>query len=107
MSRKMATNPPEGVFRDNQGNTSYCTRFAIALAIRNGFLDKDFFPGKTLDFHQNAISQVLVNEHKVKREKLDLSKNVQNLRIMKENGLQNLMEHFTSFKTPRLRTFTP
>ena len=58
-------NPPEGRFRDNQGKTGYCTRFAIALAIRNGFLDKDFYPGKELDFQQNATSQILVNEHKV------------------------------------------
>ena len=59
-------NSPEGSFRDNQGQTGYCTRFALGLAIRNGFLDKEFFPGKDLDFDQNAASQVLVNEHKVR-----------------------------------------
>ena len=64
--------PPEGVFRDNQGNTGYCTRFAIGLGIRNGFLDKDFFPGQELDFSQNATAQVLVNEHKVKINKSHL-----------------------------------
>ena len=58
-------NPPQGRFRDDQGRTGYCTRFALALAIRNGFLDKDFFPGQELYFQQNATSQVLVNEHKV------------------------------------------
>ena len=58
-------NPPEGRFRDDQGKTGYCTRFALALAIRNGFLDKGFFPGQDLEFRQNATSQVLVNEHKV------------------------------------------
>ena len=62
---KLFVHPPEGRFRDDQGRTGYCTRFALALAIRNGFLDKEFFPGKALDFHQNATSQVLVNEHKV------------------------------------------
>ena len=58
-------NNPEGRFRDDQGKTGYCTRFALALAIRNGFLDKGFFPGQELDFQQNSTSQVLVNEHKV------------------------------------------
>ena len=58
-------NPPEGSFRDDQGKTGYCTRFALALAIRNGFLDKGFYPGQELDFWLNATSQVLVNEHKV------------------------------------------
>ena len=58
-------NSPEGRFRDDQGKTGYCTRFALALAIRNGFLDKGFYPGQDLEFWQNATSQVLVNEHKV------------------------------------------
>ena len=56
-------NSPEGGY--DQGKTGYCTRFALALAIRNGFLDKGFYPGQDLEFWQNATSQVLVNEHKV------------------------------------------
>ena len=63
---KLLVTPPEGRFRDDQGRTGYCTRFAIGLAIRNGFLDKNFFDGQELYFSQNATSQVLVNEHKVK-----------------------------------------
>ena len=56
---------------DDQGNLGVCTRNALAKAIGNGFMqgvfvEKDFVSGKELDFDQNAITQVLVNEHKVK-----------------------------------------
>ena len=58
---------PEGpAVPDDQGNLGVCTRTALAKAIGNGFIEKDFLPGKELDFEQNAITQVLVNEHKVK-----------------------------------------
>ena len=69
---KLLVNTPEGRFRDDQGRTGYCTRFAIGLAIRNGFLDKNFFDGQELYFSQNATSQVLVNEHKVNKNQLKI-----------------------------------
>ena len=58
---------PEGpAMPDDQGNLGVCTRNTLAKAIGNGFIDKDFLPGEELDFEQNTITQVLVNEHKVK-----------------------------------------
>ena len=50
---------------DDQGNLGVCTRHALAKAIGNGFMEKEFVPGKELDFDQSAITQILVNEHKV------------------------------------------
>ena len=58
-------NPEGGAIPDDQGNLGVCTRSALAKAIGNGFMDKDFEPGKELDFEQSAISHILVNEHKV------------------------------------------
>ena len=57
--------PEGGAAPDDQGNLGVCTRNALAKAIGNGFIDKEFEPGKELDFDQSAISHVLVNEHKV------------------------------------------
>ena len=58
---------PEGSAKpDDQGNLGVCTRNALAKAIGNGFMEKDFVPGKELDFDQNAITHALVNEHKVR-----------------------------------------
>ena len=58
---------PEGPAEpDDQGNLGVCTRNALAKAIGNGFMEKDFVPGKELDFDQNAITHALVNEHKVR-----------------------------------------
>ena len=57
---------PEGpAVPDDQGNLGVCTRTALAKAIGNGFMEKDFVPGKELDFDQSTITQILVNEHKV------------------------------------------
>ena len=57
---------PEGfAIPDDQGNLDVCTRHALAKAIGNGFMEKEFVPGKELDFDQSAITQLLVNEHKV------------------------------------------
>ena len=57
---------PEGVaIPDDQGNLDVCTRHALSKAIGNGFMEKEFVPGKVLDFDQSAITQLLVNEHKV------------------------------------------
>ena len=55
---------PEGpAMTDDQGNLGVCTRNALAKAIGNGFMEKDFVPGKELYFDQNAIAHALVNKH--------------------------------------------
>ena len=65
--REAAGGNPEGpAVPDDQGNLGVCTRTASAKAIGNGFIEKDFLQGEELDFDQNAITQVLVNEHKVR-----------------------------------------
>ena len=62
----MASRSPGGYASpDDQGNLGLCTRFSLAKAVSNGFMDKDFVPGQELDFHQTTISTLLVNEHKV------------------------------------------
>ena len=58
-------NPEGPAVPDDQGNLGVCTRTALAKAIGNGFMEKDFVQGKELDFDQSAITQILVNEHKV------------------------------------------
>ena len=51
---------------DDQGYSLFCSRFALAKAICNGFM---VIPSKfhmfDLDFSQGEISAVLVNKHKV------------------------------------------
>ena len=51
---------------DDQGYSLFCSRFAVAKAICNGFM---VVPSKfhkfDLDFLQGEISAVLVNKHKV------------------------------------------
>ena len=50
---------------DNQGEeTGLCARLATSKAISNGFMEKEFVPGKELDFVQGEIKSALVNEHK-------------------------------------------
>ena len=67
----MASRSPGGYASpDDQGNLGLCTRFSLAKAVSNGFMDKDFVPGQELDFHQTTISTLLVNEHKVLSGKL-------------------------------------
>ena len=61
----MAFSDEGGAIPDDQGNLGVCTRTALAKAIGNGFMEKDFEPGMVLDFDQSAISHILVNEHKV------------------------------------------
>ena len=62
----MASRSPGGYASpDDQGNLGLCTRFSLAKAVSNGFMDKDFVPRQELDFHQTTISTLLVNEHKV------------------------------------------
>ena len=50
---------------DNQGNLELCTRYSLAKAVVNGFEENIFTNGPKLDFSQNAVAQILVNEHKV------------------------------------------
>ena len=65
MDTVMNINPEGPATPDDQGNLDVCTRTALAKAIGNGFMEKDFVPGEELDFDQSAITQLLVNEHKV------------------------------------------
>ena len=67
MDTVMNNNPGGLAIPDNQGNLDVCTRTALAKAIGNGFMEKEFVPGEELDFDQTAITQILVNEHKVKQ----------------------------------------
>ena len=50
---------------DNQGNSGFCSRFALANAVANGFMERKFWPEKQLDFVQREIIMALVNEHPV------------------------------------------
>ena len=49
---------------DNQGNLEVCTRYSIAKAVVNGFEENKFTNGPKLDFSQDVVAQILVNEHK-------------------------------------------
>ena len=73
----MALSKPVGYANiDDQGrDLGLCTRFSVAKAISNGFMEKDFVDGKELDFGQQEAATLLVNEHKV-REVLKKEKNV-------------------------------
>ena len=58
--------PPEAnAAPDNQGNLGFCSRFALAKSVGNGFMDKNFRPFEQLDFLQSDISTALVNVDKV------------------------------------------
>ena len=49
---------------DDQGNLEVCTRYSLAKAVVNGFEENTFNTGQKLDFSQNVVAQILVNEHK-------------------------------------------
>ena len=58
--------PPEAnAAPDNQGNLGFCSRFALAKGVGNGFMDKKFKPFQQLDFLQSDLSTALVNIDKV------------------------------------------
>ena len=60
--------PPEAnAAPDNQGYLGFCTRFALAKSVGNGFMEKKFTPFRhqQLDFVQSDISTALVNADKV------------------------------------------
>ena len=40
---------------DHQGNFGYCTRFAVAKAVANGFMTKAFGNEIRMDFDQDVI----------------------------------------------------
>ena len=63
----MSTQPEGHAVPDHQGKLGFCARFALGKGIANGFMDKPFFPDKEIDFDQNTIIAILVNEEKVKR----------------------------------------
>ena len=57
---------PEGLAApDHQGNFGFCTRFAVAKAVANGFETKAFGNVDKMDFDQDIISTCLVNQHEV------------------------------------------
>ena len=65
--------PPEAYASpDDQGNLGFCSRFALAKTISNGFMDKKFDPYQRLDFVQRDISSILVNLDQVNYLKLKL-----------------------------------
>ena len=63
----MSTRPEGHAMPDDQGKLGFCTRYALGKGIANGFMDKDFVLDKEIDFDQNAITCILVNEEKAKR----------------------------------------
>ena len=50
---------------DDQGNSLVCTNFALSKALVNGFTREKFYPIQKLDFDQNMLSLILVNETEV------------------------------------------
>ena len=62
----MSTHPEGNAIPDDQGKLGFCTRYALGKAIANGFMDKDFVKNRELDFDQNVISGILVNNEKEK-----------------------------------------
>ena len=62
-----STRPEGHAMPDDQGKLGFCTRYALGKGIANGFMDKDFVLDKEIDFDQNAITCILVNEEKAKR----------------------------------------
>ena len=60
----MSTHPEGNAIPDDQGKLGFCTRYALGKAIANGFMDKDFVKNRELDFDQNVISGILVNNEK-------------------------------------------
>ena len=47
------------------GNLRTCTRHALGKCLVDGFMKKIYLPGWVVDLDQEAVVQVLVNEHKV------------------------------------------
>ena len=63
----MSARPEGNALPDDQGKLGFCTRYALGKGIANGFMDKDFVLDREIDFEQNAITFILVNEERVKR----------------------------------------
>ena len=60
--------PPGAVAApDNQGSLEVCTRNALGKAIANAYMTKKVVDKVEIDIHQNTITSVLVNVHKVIR----------------------------------------
>ena len=57
--------PEENAAPDDQGDLGFCSRFALAKTVGNGFMEKKFSPFQQLDFLQSDISTALVNIDKV------------------------------------------
>ena len=49
---------------DDQGDLETCTRFALAKAICDGFLNQRWVKNTSLDIDQDVVAHVLLQEHK-------------------------------------------
>ena len=54
-----------GAVPDDQGNMGYCSVYALAKALCNGFKTKKFIKSQNLCFDQTGTALVLVNKHEV------------------------------------------
>ena len=66
MSREL---PGEFASPDDQGNLGFCSRYALAKATANGFMEGKFDPHQQLDFVQGKIVTAIVNSDEVESEK--------------------------------------
>ena len=108
----MASPPgsPEGYATpDDQGTLALCTRYALAKAVANGFIDKNFVKDLELDFDQNALSLILVNEFQVILNLVKYESNghsypyLSMFRIVIGNGQLSSMAKLTNYKIVRQR----
>ena len=54
-----------GAVPDDQGNMGFCSVYALAKALCNGFKTKKFIKSQDLCFDQGGTALVLVNKHEV------------------------------------------
>ena len=91
---------------DDQGYSLFCSRFALAKAICNGFMVVPTkFHDFDIDFTQGEIAAVLINKHKVKEitRKRTKSTDFFHSRIARESGQQTSMIH-TIYRTNQQRS---
>ena len=81
--------PQENAAPDDQGDLGFCSRFALAKTIGNGFMNKKFqpFQHQQLDFRQRDISTALVNNDKVQNLKCCVFHNKQALLHSRSSGI--------------------
>ena len=49
-----------------QGQLGTCSSHALGKCVVDGFMRGIYVPGRSVDFNQDVVIQVLNNEHKVK-----------------------------------------